>query len=190
MKRSMKSIARGVVAVAAVLGVGAPIAKAEGSGQARPPVKVVASKLEGPFGLGAGTNRLFVAQTDGKITRINPVTGRKTVVAKGLKSPAGVDRVGHVLAIVTGGADVPDASTKGDATLFVKAPGEARKRLADLERYERATTPTGRRSSAPTVSRSTRCRTRSPCSAGAVLGSCSSPTPAPTRSSPCRGPAR
>ena len=35
MKRSTKSIARGVVAVAAVLGVGAPMAKAEG-GRASP----------------------------------------------------------------------------------------------------------------------------------------------------------
>ena len=84
MKRSMKSIARGVVAVAAVLGAGAPIAKAEGGGQARPPVKVVASRLEGPFGLGAGTNRLFVAESgDGQITRINPMTGRQRVVARG-----------------------------------------------------------------------------------------------------------
>jgi hypothetical protein len=143
MKRSTKSIARGVVAVAAVLGVGAPMAKAEGGGQAVPPVKVVASGLEGPFGLGAG-GRLFVAESgDGQITRVNPLTGFKTVVAKGLKSPAGVDRVGRVLAIVTGGSDVPDASTRGDATLFVKAPGERRQRLADLERYELRHNPDG-----------------------------------------------
>lgn len=144
MKRSMKSIARGVVAVAAVLGAGAPIAKAEGGGQAKPPVKVVTSKLEGPFGLAAGTDRLFVAENgDGKITRVNPVTGHKTRVARGLKNPAGVDRVGQVLAIVTGGEDVPDASTKGDATLFVKARGEARERLANLERYELNHNPDG-----------------------------------------------
>jgi hypothetical protein len=104
----------------------------------------VASKLDGPFGLGAGTDRLFVAESgDGQITRINPITGRQRVVARGLKNPAGVDRVGRVLAIVTGGSDVPDASTKGDATLFVKAPGEARKRLADLERYELRHNPDG-----------------------------------------------
>ena len=73
-----------------MLGVGAPIAKAEGGGQARPPVKVVASKLEGPFGLGAGRTACSSPRSgDGQITRINPVTGHKTVVAKGLKSPAG-----------------------------------------------------------------------------------------------------
>jgi hypothetical protein len=144
MKRSTKSIARGVVAVAAVLGVGAPMAQAESGGRARAPVKVVASRLEGPFGLGAGRANLFVAETgDGQITRINPVTGRKAVVARGLRNPAGVDRVGRVLAIVTGGEDVPDASTRGDATLFVKAPGEPRRRLANLERYERRHNPDG-----------------------------------------------
>ena len=48
-----------------------------------------------------------------------------------------------MLAIVTGGSDVPDASTRGDATLFVKAPGERRQRLADLERYELRHNPDG-----------------------------------------------
>jgi hypothetical protein len=139
-----RSIARGLVAITAVLGVGASVAHAEGGRQARPSVKVVASKLEGPFGLGAGTERLYVAESgDGQISRINPETGRTTIVARGLKSPTGVDRVGRVLAIVTGGEDIPDASTRGDATLFVKRPGDHRQILANLERYERRHNPDG-----------------------------------------------
>lgn len=139
-----RSLARGLVATVAVLGVGTSVAHADSGNQARPPVKVVASRLEGPFGLGAGATRLYVAESgDGQITRINPDTGRKTIVARGLQSPAGVDRVGRLLAIVTGGAEVPDTSTRGDATLFVKRPGERRRRLADLERYERRHNPDG-----------------------------------------------
>src|SRR5262245_61886076 len=107
MKRKSKSAALGLVAAAALVGVGAP-AGAEGGSQEAPPVQVVATGLEGPFGLGAGSNRLYVAESgDGQITKINPVTGRTEVVARGLPSPAGVDKVGRSLVIVTGGAEDP-----------------------------------------------------------------------------------
>ena len=58
-------------------------------------MRVVASKLEGPSGLQAGSRRLFVAETgDGKITRVNPGTGRKRLVRAGAEEPGGVARVG------------------------------------------------------------------------------------------------
>lgn len=149
MKHS-KSIARGLVAVSAVLSVGTSVAHAEGGSDARPPVKVVASKLEGPFGLGGGP-WLYVAESGkGRITRIQmdvagrpPDAGRRRVVARGLQSPADVARVGRTLVVVTGGADVPDASIRGDATVFVKRAGSKRRILADLERYERRHNPDG-----------------------------------------------
>jgi hypothetical protein len=142
MKRTTKSVALGLVAGAALVGVGVPVASAEGGGQAAPPVRVIADGLEGPFGLGAGASRLYVAESgDGQITRINPVTGRKRVVARGLPSPAAVDKVGRSLAIVTGGAE--DPSTKGDASLFVKWPDGRRRKLADLEKYELRHNPDG-----------------------------------------------
>jgi sugar lactone lactonase YvrE len=105
-------------------------------------VKAVASGLEGPFGLGAGLGRLYVAESgDGQITRIDPKTGRTAVVARGLPSPAGVDKVGRSLAIVTGGAE--DPNTKGDATLFVQGPHGRRHKLANLEKYELRHNPDG-----------------------------------------------
>ncbi len=144
MKHS-RSIARGLVAVVATVGVGASVAEADSGGQAAPPVKVVASGLEGPFGLGAGAGgRLYAAESgDGQITRINPETGRTKVVVRALRNPVGVDRVGRTLAIVTGGEEVPDTTTRGDASLYVKRPGEKRRVLANLERYELRHNPDG-----------------------------------------------
>ena len=43
---------------------------------------------------------------------------------------------------MTGGEDPPDASTKGDASLFVTAPGDRRTRVANLD-YERSHNPDG-----------------------------------------------
>jgi hypothetical protein len=145
MKRSTKSVALGITAVAALVGVGAPArAQDDGGAQAKAPVKVIADGLEGPFGLGTGVDQLYVAESgDGQITRINPATGRKKVVAKGLKSPAGVARLQGNLVIVTGGEEVPDASTKGDAMVFIKDLDGGRRRLANLEKYELRHNPDG-----------------------------------------------
>jgi hypothetical protein len=145
MKRSRKSVALGLTAVAALVGIGAPAsAQDDGGAQAKAPVKVIADGLEGPFGLGTGGDKLYVAESGaGRITRINPTTGRAKVVAKGLRNPTGVDRVQGNLFIVTGGEEVPDASTKGDATVFLKDLDGGRRRLANLEKYELRHNPDG-----------------------------------------------
>jgi hypothetical protein len=145
MHRSTRSLARAATAVAALIAIGAPAASVGASGSAPPrPVEVLASGLEGPFGLQAGRSHLYVAESGaGQITEIRPWSGRTNVVASGLMSPSGVDRVHGVLAIVTGGAEEPDPNVTGDASLFVARRGGRPRLLADLEAYELAHNPDG-----------------------------------------------
>ena len=109
------------------------------------PVEVLATALEGPFGLAAGHGKeLYVAESGaGQITRIDPRSGETEPVVTGLLSPAGVTVAGHELAIVTGGGDVPDASIEGDASLLVARPGGTAEVVADLEAYELENNPDG-----------------------------------------------
>jgi hypothetical protein len=109
------------------------------------PVKVLATGLEGPFGLAAGHGKeLYVAESGaGQITRVDPRSQSAEPVVTGLLSPAGVTVAGDKLAIVTGGGEVPDVPVEGDASLLVARPGGSAKVVADLEAYELANNPDG-----------------------------------------------
>lgn len=131
----------GAAAVAAALAM--PGSAAFGAnGQSTEPVAVVASGLNGPYGLSSGGGPRYVAEGDiGQITRIDARTGATTPVVTGLEFPSGVDKVGHKLAIVTGGgSEVP---IEGDASVFLAEPGGAPVLLADLEAYELEFNPDG-----------------------------------------------
>lgn len=153
MKRSSRFGALAGLAAVATLGVTTAPAFAHGNRHGhgggdwnQEPVTVVATGLNGPFGLAADAGRLWVAESvAGQVTEINPRTGAKRVAASGLLSPAGVDRVGNRLAIVTGGQEVPDASITGDATLFQTRRNRNRppEVIADFEAYELANNPDG-----------------------------------------------
>src|SRR5690606_1711318 len=115
MKRSSRFGALAGLAAIATLGVTTAPALAHGKwhgnhgggGWNDEPVEVVATGLNGPFGSASDHGRLWVAESvSGQVTEINPRTGSKKVAASGLLSPAGVDRVGNRLAIVTGGQEV------------------------------------------------------------------------------------
>lgn len=127
-----------VVGLAAVLGVASPALAAH------QPVEVVASGLNGPFGLrfsGDG-NTLHVAEGfAGQVTRVDEKTGQTTPVVTGLPSPAGVVRTGGELAIITGSGEVPE---EGDASVLVAPSGGGEATvIADLEAYELANNPDG-----------------------------------------------
>lgn len=139
---------RKATAVAAVLTVGAvgwvsvPAGAQDVEG-----VRVVASGLEGPIGIGAYYDNLFVAESgSGNVLRVNPDTGDTDVVMSGLFSPSGVARTPHGLAVATAGSDVPDASVSGDASVFYDfggIGGDDATRVADLEAYELRENPDG-----------------------------------------------
>ncbi len=152
MKRSSRFGALAGLAAVATLGVTTAPAFAHGDrhgydgGSDEELVEVVATGLNGPFGIAADAGRLWVAESAaGQVTEINPRTGAKSVAASGLLSPAGVDRVGNRLAIVTGGQEVPDASITGDSTLFQtrRNPNRPPEAIADFEAYELANNPDG-----------------------------------------------
>ena len=136
-------------AVTAIATLAAPASAAK-KDKGHEPVTVVASGLNGPFGLRFDGGSIYVAETQtsdepdsGQITRVNRRTGATTPVVTGLLFPAAVERVGRQLVVVTGGGDVPDASVTGDASVLVANPGEEARVLADLEAYELANNPDG-----------------------------------------------
>lgn len=135
-----------VAIVTSALIPGGPVVDAGGASRAPEPVRVVADGLFGPFGLGAGGGRLYVAEfLAGQITQINPNSGGTRVVAEGLASPQGVDRIGRDLAVLTGGAEVPDPEITEDSLLLVGEVGGDLDPLADLERFELRNNPDGQR---------------------------------------------
>lgn len=136
------AVAVGVTVVAALVGPASPASSKPKS--ERDPVTVVASGLNGPFGVRFGGGGLYVAETEtGEVKQVNRHPGATTTVVTGLLSPASVDRVGNQLVVVTGGSEIPDASITGDAAVLVARPGEAPTVLADLEAYELANNPDG-----------------------------------------------
>jgi len=106
------------------------------------PIRVVADGLFGPFGLGAGGGRLYVAQLlTGEITQINPNTGGTSTVAQ-VDGAQGVDRVGQNLLVVSGEGDSPTAP--GPALWSGPVGGELTQ-VADLLAFELRNNPDGQR---------------------------------------------
>ena len=88
------------------------------------PVTVVATGLEGPFGISFGRTKVFVAENGAnQISAVKLRNGSTSPSVTGLLSPSGVAVTGHELAIVTGGSDVPDASITGDASHYTSVAG-------------------------------------------------------------------
>ncbi len=120
------------------------------------PIKVVASGLNGPFGLGASGRYVYVAETgiDGgpaQVSRVNVRTGATDVVVSGLPGPADVEPVGNKLAIVTGGSEDPTQTVEGAASLFVARRDGSTRLVADLTAYELANNPDGQTQFDPTT---------------------------------------
>jgi hypothetical protein len=117
------------------------------AGAQESPITVIASGLEDPVGIGAYYENLFVAESGaGNVVQVNPTTGDVKVVIAGLTGPSGVARTPHGLAVVTAGAEAPDASTTGDASVFYDfggIGGDDETLVADLEAYELEHNPDG-----------------------------------------------
>lgn len=129
-------------AAACVASLAPPASAAKGKAPGAEPVTVVASGLNGPFGLGSHGRSLLVAEGfAGQVSSVDSRTGAVTPVLTGLPFPADVDRVGGELVFVTGGAS--DGPTAGSASVFVAKPGGEPRLLADLEAYELAENPDG-----------------------------------------------
>ncbi len=129
-------------ATALVGSLAAPPAAAKDKAPGTAPVTVVASGLDGPFGLGFGAGSLHVAEAfSGEVSSVNPRTGAVTTVASGLPFPADVERIGNQLVVVTGGGS--DAPISGDASVVVIERDGSSQVLADLEAYELAANPDG-----------------------------------------------
>jgi hypothetical protein len=136
---------RAVAALAAVAvglgGAAAPTGAAEEEA-----VTVIASGLNGPFGISAYYENIFVAENStGQVLRVNPESGATDVVLSGLPGPSGVARTRNGLAVATAGADVPDAGLSGDASVFFDFGGIGGEPtlVADLEAYELEHNPDG-----------------------------------------------
>lgn len=130
--------------VATACGPGFPGWPPDGGGGHVEPITVIAEGLEGPFGLTARNKQLFVAENSiGQITQVKLRNGDTSPSVTDLLSPSGVASVGHELAIVTGGSDVPDASITGDASVLVATPGGTAEVIADLEQFELDNNPDG-----------------------------------------------
>jgi hypothetical protein len=143
----MRSGCRKVAFGSAVVVVGVGGLAATPAGAQEDPITVIASGLTDPVGIGAYYENLFVAESGaGNVVRVNPSTGAVDVVISGLTGPSGVARTPHGLAVVTAGADAPDASTAGDASVFYDfggIGGDDETLVADLEAYELAHNPDG-----------------------------------------------
>lgn len=125
----------------------------DGWHQPQEPVTVLTGALSGPFGLSVNNGRAIVAESgSGEVSLVRLQMGEVSPLATGLASPAAATPARGVLAIVTGGAEVPDASITGDSTVFVQ-----RNRrhdpvpIADLEAYELANNPDGQLQFDPTT---------------------------------------
>jgi|SRR5690606_29034898 len=102
------------------------------------PVKVVAKKLNGPRQLAQGFGKLLVAESDsGRVTAVDPRTGRKRTLVRGLFNPQGVAEVGGKIYIATG-EPAPDSDPSGapPSGLMVARPGGKARMFADLTAHE------------------------------------------------------
>ena len=107
-------------------------------------MSVVTAGLNGPNGLKFGVPSIFVAeQGANRIAAVDPYTGATSASVTGLVGPSAVTKVGTELVITTAGAETPDSSIVGDASVLVAQPGGAPTVLADLEAYELANNPDG-----------------------------------------------
>jgi len=145
-------------ALAAVALSGAVAAMPAGAGQRHKPaphpdpeepITVVASGLEAPFGLSGRYQNIFVAESgSNQVVRVDPdrgPDGNATPVISDLPSPAAVARTTDGLAIVTSGADAPDADLEGTASVYwvfgdIQGPATP---VADLQAYELENNPDG-----------------------------------------------
>lgn len=101
------------------------------------PITVFKTGLTDPTGIDYQYGKVYVAETGtGKILSVNPDNGQTTTEATGFVGPADVARVGSDLVVITGGSEVPDTTSTGDSSVFVKKPGQAPTLLADLKAYE------------------------------------------------------
>ncbi len=105
----------------------------------RPAIKVIASGLEGPFGIDAKGHNVFVAESGkGQVSRVGLRWGDVTPVVTGLDGVAGVTRAGGGLVAVTGESGAP-----GGSSVFFANQGGSPELLADLLAYELANNPDG-----------------------------------------------
>jgi hypothetical protein len=110
------------------------------------PVSTLAAGLNGPNGVDYQYGKVYVAESgSGKILSVNPDNKNVNVELQGFTNPSDVARVDRKLVVVTGGAEVPDASTTGDSTVFHAEPNHTPVKLADLEEYELANNPDGQK---------------------------------------------
>jgi hypothetical protein len=122
----------------ALVGYPASAATKAEAHHSKDPVTVIARGLQGPRQLSASGGRFYVAESDaGQVSAVNPRTGAKKVVVKGLVSVQGVVRVGGKLYIASGEPD-PDNNPTGatGAAIFVAKPGHKARKFADLLKYE------------------------------------------------------
>ena len=126
---------------------GVAITAASPTGRRSPPIRVVASGLEGPFGIDAKGNKVFVAESGkGQVTRVGLRSGDVTPAVTGLAGVAGVTRAGGGLVAVTGESGAP-----GGSSVFFAEQGGAPQLLADLLAYELANNPDGQLQFDPTT---------------------------------------
>ena len=89
---------------AVVIGMGWWAPATAGAQEDEEAIRVVASGLHDPIGIGAHYENLFVAESgSGDVLRVHPETGAVDVVFGGLVGPSGVARTPHGLAVATSG---------------------------------------------------------------------------------------
>ncbi|WP_432548962.1 ScyD/ScyE family protein [Kineococcus auxinigenes] len=127
--------------MAAVAGVGLAAPAAAGDPPRHEPIEVVAQGLDDPFGLSFRNGKFYAAESaTGEISGIVPGGRGPVVRVAGFTAPAGVDRTGEGLLVVTGEGEGPGAST-----LYLSKPGVGPRPLADLAAHELAENPDGQR---------------------------------------------
>jgi hypothetical protein len=118
----------------------AAVPSATASGAARPPVKVITSGLDGPFGLQAGDLGFLVAENvSGQVTSVKR-DGSQRVIFDGAPGVAGVaGSRHHVYAVTGGGSEAGPPPSGGYApTSVIRSTygGHHVKVIANLMRYE------------------------------------------------------
>jgi hypothetical protein len=107
-------------------------------------ITAFAEGLNGPTGIDYQYGKVYVAESgSGKVLSVNPDNKQSKVELTGFTNPSDVARVDRKLVVVTGGAEIPDASITGDSGVYAQEPGQSPKLLADLEAYELANNPDG-----------------------------------------------
>ncbi|WP_432506286.1 ScyD/ScyE family protein [Kineococcus arenarius] len=130
-----------MITIATVAGLGLAAPAGAGAPAHHERVEVVAQGLDDPFGLSYRNGKFYVAEsTTGEISGIIPGGRGPVVRVAGFPAPAGVDRTGEGLLVVTGEGEDPGAST-----LYLSKPGVGPRPLADLAAYELAENPDGQR---------------------------------------------